>query len=279
MSQLPILRSIRTFVKREGRLTPGQEKALSELWPQWGLRFDSANPALPKDDFFAQSSQRYLDIGFGNGETIAEMARLNPAKQFIGIEVHRPGVGSLLQRIQQNQLSNIRLLNDDAVQIIDSDLFNFQFDGIYLLFADPWPKRKHIKRRIVQATFVQKVSRLIKPGGYFYIATDWNDYAKHIRAVMQGQTQFNFESNITTAADTLINKVPDIINKPCNIVTDKLSGSSVGKTLDPDRSQTKPPKAVISLMAEDVVIRPNSKYERRGQKLGHKIHDMLYRLT
>ncbi|VAW82118.1 tRNA (guanine(46)-N(7))-methyltransferase [hydrothermal vent metagenome] len=269
MSKFPILRKIRTFVKREGRLTPGQEKALSELWPQWGLNFDGANPVLPEDDFFRQNSQRYLDIGFGNGETIEEMALLNPDKQFIGIEVHRPGVGSLLHRMQQNHLSNIRLLNYDAVQIIESELFDFQFDGIYLLFADPWPKRKHIKRRMVQAEFVQKVTRLIKPGGYFYIATDWNDYAKHIRHVMQGQTQFNFESNITSAAETIIKEGPHIIK----------SSAAVAETnIKTDNSQVKPHDKVSSLMAEDVIIRPNSKYERRGQKLGHKIHDMLYRL-
>ncbi len=269
-----ILRTIRTFVKREGRMTQGQQNALVDLWPQWGIEFDANCPALPSHNFFTQTGRCYLEIGFGNGETLAEMAQLNPDKKFIGIEVHRPGVGSLLQRMQHQQLENIRILNHDAVQIVESNLFPFQFDGIYLLFADPWPKRKHIKRRIVQAEFIQKISGLIKPGGYFYVATDWDDYAIHIKKVMQGQTQFDFESDIISSVETLDS---EIIQTEASTSVDALSEVSniESEQIEPINSSD---KNILSMMAVDVITRPNSKYERRGQRLGHKIHDMLYRL-
>lgn len=253
MSKQPsILRTIRSFVKRERGMTNGQQRALRDHWPKWGIDFDLDSPNL-SNNFATNTSKNYLDIGFGNGETLSEMARLNPDKKFIGIEVHRPGVGQLLQRANQLNLENIRVINHDAVQVVDSNFFKIKFDGIYLLFADPWPKRKHHKRRIVQPAFIKNVAKLLKSGGYLYIATDWDHYAAHILEIMQEQSYFKFE-------------------------TYKLIGPARSLPSSPDNSDFALEDWPNDSIADDVITRPNTKYERRGQKLGHSIHDMLYRL-
>ncbi len=170
------LRRIRSFVRR-GRVTAAQARALRQLLPEY-----TYHPG----HFPQQSGQRlYLEIGFGNGDSLAAMAAENPDACFIGIEVHQAGVGRLLLNLAQRQLHNVRLLNTDAIEVLQQGRLELLFDGIYLLFPDPWPKKKHHKRRILTREFAAQVSSHLKPGGYFCIATDWQEYADAIVTTLE----------------------------------------------------------------------------------------------
>ncbi len=177
MPESPPLRRIRSFVRR-GRLTDAQARALRQLLPAYRYRPD--DPALRPDRAL------YLEIGFGNGHSLVEMAAANPDACFLGIEVHRAGIGRLLLEIERQRLDNIRVLDADATEILQRRELALSFDGIYLLFPDPWPKKKHHKRRILTAEFARHVAAHLKPGGYFYIATDWQEYAESIVSTLQG---------------------------------------------------------------------------------------------
>ena len=185
MAESQTRRSIRSYVKRESRMSHAQHRALVELWPNYGC--DLAAVDAPRV-LFLRDALCYLEIGFGNGENLASLAVLHPDCDFLGVEVHRPGVGQCLRLLAEFHASNVRVVNADILQIIQPAVWNQQLDGIYLLFPDPWPKRRHHKRRLVSASFIESLGACLKPGGYLYIATDWEPYAAHCIELLQSQS-------------------------------------------------------------------------------------------
>ena len=181
------IRPIRSFVRREGRLTPGQKRALKDLLPRYGIEF--SDDYLNFSTEFGTGNAVTLEIGFGNGESLAQMAREQPEQNFIGVEVHRPGVGHLLQLIERDQLSNIRVICADAMEVIDSMIPADSLDTLQLFFPDPWPKKRHHKRRIISANFTQQVASKLKRGGILHIATDWQHYAEATLKVLAENQQ------------------------------------------------------------------------------------------
>lgn len=222
----PIHRRIRSFVRREGRLTKGQERALEELFPEVGIRLKQGMMDL--DILFGRRASRILEIGFGNGTSLAQMAEAHPENDYLGIEVHRPGVGNLLHKIEEKELTNIRLSTDDAVDVMHNQISDHSLDAVYLFFPDPWHKRHHHKRRIVQNDFVQLVRQKLKQGGIFHLATDWNNYARQMMKVLSAANGF-----------------------------DNIAGEQQ--------------------YAERPIYRPLTKFEQRGQRLGHGVWDLLFK--
>ncbi len=181
------LRRIRSFVKREGRLTPGQQTALDKGWPKFGLDPKQLiNPHL----LFANEQPTTLEIGFGNGDSLATMALAAPDQNFIGIEVHKPGVGHLLRLVLEKELSNVRVFDTDAIDVLQQAIPDHSLDCVQLFFPDPWHKKRHHKRRIVQTEFLNLIHRKLKPGGYFHAATDWENYAEHILDTLNAHPLF-----------------------------------------------------------------------------------------
>lgn len=175
-------RRVRSFVRREGRMTPAQRDALARLWPRYGVE-----PAglLDMDAMFGRRVPRTLEIGFGNGASLLAMAQAEPEHDFLGIEVHRPGVGRLLHELDARGLTNVRVIAQDAAEVLEQHLPDGSLDRVLLFFPDPWPKKRHHKRRIVQAAFAALVARKLGIGGRFHMATDWEDYAGHMLEVME----------------------------------------------------------------------------------------------
>ncbi len=173
---------------RSGRMTGAQRKAVDALLPRYGI-FTSTDSSEKIDVFqvFGRKALLALEIGFGNGEALIEMARSNPEHDFIGIEVHEPGIGHLLLRIRDLKLANIRVIQGDAVQIISNFFQDQQFDRIYLFFPDPWPKKRHHKRRIFTAHFVALAACKLRTGGVLHFATDWQDYAEQVLALLESE--------------------------------------------------------------------------------------------
>ncbi|MES1924648.1 tRNA (guanosine(46)-N7)-methyltransferase TrmB [Salinisphaera sp. T31B1] len=182
-------RRIRSFVKREGRLTPGQQKNLDRLWPIYGLELPPAPLNWP--DVFGRDAPRTLEIGFGAGEVLAELAERHPEQDFIGIEVYRAGVGRLLGRLDEVGATNARVFDTDAVDVLARAFGPASLDTVLLYFADPWPKKRHHKRRIVQPAFADEIARVLKPGGIWRLATDWANYGDHIREVLDRHPKFD----------------------------------------------------------------------------------------
>ena len=173
--------SIRSFIRRQGRITAAQKLALEQYSGKYCL-----DPAK-KCDFsqvFGRVAPLCVEIGFGNGATLAQMARDNPDKDYIGIEVHRPGVGQLLMFLEQYELDNVRIYCHDALQMMASHFPDHCLSAVHLFFPDPWPKKKHHKRRIVRPEFIQLIVKKLKPGGYFHAATDWQPYAESMLEVL-----------------------------------------------------------------------------------------------
>lgn len=188
MRQILSTRSLRTFVLRQGRLTQGQQSNLQDYWPQVGIEVDE-QPIDPAT-LFSQRAPVWLEIGFGMGDSLAQMAAANPQINFLGIEVHLPGVGHLLGEIASQNVSNVRVIRYDAVEILDKFLVADSIERLLLFFPDPWPKKRHHKRRIVTPEFVDLMQRVLVPGGVFHTATDWPPYAAHIEEVMQQRSSF-----------------------------------------------------------------------------------------
>jgi tRNA (guanine-N7-)-methyltransferase len=232
MKKLPLLltettmipSSIRSFVQRGRRITPAQQRALDTLWYHYGI--DSDTP-LDFNQLFGREAQRHLEIGCGMGEALLTLAKEHPERDYIGIDVYRPGIGSLLRHLAINQLQNVRLICADAVEILQYCSQPHSLDAIYLFFPDPWPKSRHHKRRLVQPAFVELLAYGLKAGGYVQLATDWQDYAQHMLRVLDAAPQF-------------VNSVA--------------AGCFLPRPLD----------------------RPLTKFEQRGQRLGHPIWDLLY---
>lgn len=219
-------RHIRSFVRREGRLTRGQQRAIDELGPKFMLELQ-ATP-LELDALFGRSAPRYLEIGFGDGKSLASMAAAHPEVDFLGVEVHRPGVGSLLQEVDQQSFTNVRVICADVVEVLKGMLPDHSLDKVFIFFPDPWHKTRHHKRRLVQPDFVALLRNKLKPGGLLHMATDWEDYAIHMVSVLNAAPGFT-----NTASD----------------------GNYV---MRPE-------------------YRPLTKFEARGQRLGHGVWDMIYR--
>ncbi|MFQ2005619.1 tRNA (guanosine(46)-N7)-methyltransferase TrmB [Aeromonas veronii] len=176
------MRKIRSFVRREGRLTKGQEKALEELWPVMGIDFEPKRLDLVA--LFGREAPVVLEIGFGMGASLVEMAKNAPEKNFIGIEVHSPGVGACLGTAQEAGVTNLKVICHDAVEVLEHMIPNGSLSCLQLFFPDPWHKSRHHKRRIVQPAFAQDIRLKLAIGGVFHMATDWENYAEHMLEVM-----------------------------------------------------------------------------------------------
>ena len=225
MNDTPYLRRIRSFVRREGRLTPGQQRAMDEQFPKFGIK--GGSELLDLDAIFGRSAPCIIEIGFGNGESLAEIARNHPENNYLGIEVHRPGVGHLLMKIEELGLTNVRVMSADAVEVLENQIPDQSLDALYLFFPDPWHKKRHHKRRQVQPEWAQLVRRKLKIGGHLHMATDWENYAEHMLEVLSSAEGFRNTSNSS-----------DYVPKPD--------------------------------------YRPETKFERRGQRLGHGVWDLVF---
>ena len=211
-------RPIRSYVLRQGRTTPAQQRALEELYPKYGLAFTAE--ALP--DVFGRKAPLVVEIGSGMGETTAAIAKAHPEADFIAVEVHGPGVGSLLNRIAKEELSNLRVIRHDAVEVLAGMIADRALAAIHLFFPDPWPKKRHHKRRLVQPGFAALAARKLAPGGVLHAATDWPEYAAHMEAVLSGE-------------------------------------------------------ALLEKADRGFAMRPPTKFEARGRRLGHPIRDLYFR--
>ncbi len=176
------LRRIRSFVRRDSRLTEAQRQALETLWPQFGLELTASNIHLPT--IFHRDAPCILEIGFGSGQSLSATAKMHPECDFIGIETHQPGIGALLLSIRDQALTNVRIFYGDAVEVLNQCIPEKSLDGIQLFFPDPWPKRRHHKRRLIQVPFVKLLITKLKQGGELHLATDWQDYAKEMMEVL-----------------------------------------------------------------------------------------------
>lgn len=180
-----VQRPVRSYVLRQGRISPAQERALEELLPRYGIVF-SAQP-VDAMGIFGRSAPLVLEIGSGMGETTAAIAQARPEADFIAVEVHGPGVGSLLKKIAELGLTNLRVIRHDANEVLDLMIGDSTLDGIHVFFPDPWPKKRHHKRRLIQSPFVALIARKLKPGGYLHLATDWEEYAEQMLAVLSAE--------------------------------------------------------------------------------------------
>jgi tRNA (guanine-N7-)-methyltransferase len=216
-------RPIRSYMRREGRLTDAQQRALETLWARYGA--EVPRPLLDLDALFGRSAPRILEIGFGNGESLVAMAQAQPEVDFLGIEVHRPGVGHLLLRAAALELRNVRVMCADAAETLPR-LSDAGFARIHVFFPDPWPKKRHHKRRLIQPGFVAALAQKLETGGYLHLATDWEDYARHMLTVLSACAGLR-----NTAAG-------DFAPRPAQ--------------------------------------RPLTKFEQRGQRLGHGVWDFLF---
>jgi tRNA (guanine-N7-)-methyltransferase len=182
----PQHRRIRSFVLRQGRLTKGQARALETGWSKFGV--DYADKQLDLNEIFSRKdSKKILEIGFGMGDATAKIAQALPDCDFLAVEVHTPGIGSLLKQIEELALTNIRIIQHDAVEVLQNMLPDASLDGVHIFFPDPWHKKRHHKRRLIQAEFVKLLCQKLKPGGYIHVATDWQEYAEWVLEVLNAE--------------------------------------------------------------------------------------------
>ncbi len=178
-------RHIRSYVLRQGRVSTAQQRAIDTLLPRFGVPY-AAQP-LDLDLTFGRTAPKVLEIGFGMGDSTATIAEANPEIDYLALEVHTPGVGNLLKLIDAQQLTNIRIMQHDAVEVLRDMIGDATLDGVHIFFPDPWHKARHNKRRLIQSPFIAKLVRKIKPGGYIHVATDWQDYAEQVLAVLSAE--------------------------------------------------------------------------------------------
>lgn len=226
MSEKKPLRTVHSFVRRAGRLTPSQRRAIDTLWSDFAI--DEAESLIDLNTLFNRDAPKVLEIGFGNGASLIQMAINQPDHDFVGVDVHRPGVGQLLKGINEHSLTNLRVACTDAVELLQHRITDYSLDRVQLYFPDPWHKKRHHKRRIIQPEFVSLLTKKIKTGGHLHIATDWQHYAQQMLVYLSENTLFENCSNDTTYIDR-----PD--------------------------------------------YRPLTKFEQRGQKLGHGAWDLLFK--
>lgn len=175
-------REIRSFVLRQGKITRGQEKALQDLLPRYGIAYDNSLTNL--NESFGREAPKIIEIGFGMGHATWQIAKNNPLNDYLGVEVHLPGVGALLMHIEENNVENIRVIRHDAVEVLRNMIANNSINGFHIYFPDPWHKKRHHKRRIIQEKFIELICDKLVTGGYIHIATDWEDYAHWILDVL-----------------------------------------------------------------------------------------------
>ncbi len=199
MSNSKPLRTVRSFVRREGRLTPGQQRAIDTLWPKFAI--NDGDNLLDLNLLFGRNNPKVLEIGFGNGASLAQMAENQAEDDFLGVEVHRPGVGQLLNLIDQQGLSNCRVACTDAVELLKHRIADNSLDRVQLYFPDPWHKKRHHKRRIIQPAFVTLLTKKIKSGGQLHMATDWQHYAEQMLDDLSNNPLFTNSSNDGTYID------------------------------------------------------------------------------
>lgn len=223
------IRQIRSFVKREGRLTKGQAAAMERSWPTMGLEHASGPVDLAEE--FGREADTIVEIGFGMGHSLVAMAAAAPEKNFIGIEVHRPGVGACLMEAEQQDVQNLRVYEHDAVEVFRDCIADESLAGVQVFFPDPWHKKRHHKRRLIQPEFVEKLRTKLRIGGILHLATDWQNYAEHMLEVMQAAEQDGKWENLSTTND--------YVPRP-----------------------------------EE---RPLTKFEKRGERLGHGVWDLKFR--
>ncbi|OSI17462.1 tRNA (guanosine(46)-N7)-methyltransferase TrmB [Neisseria dentiae] len=186
-------RSIRSFVLRQGHMTAAQQRAIDTLWPQFGLDYQTEPVDL--NAAFGRNNPKVLEIGFGMGVATVEIAKRLPQTDFLAIDVHGPGVGNILKLIGEENVANIRVMRHDAVEVVENMLADGSLNGIHIFFPDPWHKKRHNKRRLIQTPFVAKLLPKLKAGGYIHLATDWEEYAAQMLEVLSG-----FDSLQNTAA-------------------------------------------------------------------------------
>ena len=221
-------RPVRSFVRRAGRLTDGQKRALDDLLPRFGV--GEGGGALDLAGLFGNDRPVILEIGFGNGDATWRMAQAHPEHNFLGVEVHQPGIGRLLLALEREGIENVRVACADAVELLRGRITVCALDGVRIFFPDPWPKKRHHKRRIIHREFVGLVASRMNSGAILHLATDWAPYAEHMLDVLQGSRDFE---NLSQA------------------------GSGCPR---PE-------------------WRPRTKYEKRGERLGHPVIDLLFRRT
>src|SRR5262245_24169511 len=217
-------RHIRSYVLRQGRISNAQRRAHTDLLPAYGVPFSPV--PLDLERVFGRAAPKILEIGFGMGETTAEIAQRHPENDYLGVEVHTPGVGSLLARIAESRLSNVRIVQHDAVEVLERMLAPATLDGVHLFFPDPWPKKRHHKRRLLQGPFVSLLAARMKSGAILHACTDWEDYAAQMLEVLSAEPS--------------------------------LRNTASGYAQRPD-------------------TRPQTKFERRGLRLGHRVWDLVFR--
>lgn len=218
-------RPIRSFVRRERHLTPAQQRALAESWARFGI--DHHKVSADFVTIFGRPAPVMVEIGFGNGAALAAVAAAHPQNNYLGIEVHRPGVGYLLRRLQASGLSNVRVVQADAKEIFETWLPDQSLSIVNIFFPDPWPKKRHHKRRLLQTDFAALILRKLKPGGHLHLATDWQDYAQYMLAALS--------------------QVSGLVN----VTQDERFSSYIN-------------------------ARPQTKYQQRGQRLGHEVWDLIF---
>jgi len=224
-------RRIRSFVMRAGRMTAGQERAWRELWPLYGIVFDGVQ--LDLDKIFPRQAPRILEIGFGSGDALLSFARSHPEVDCLGVEVHRPGVGHLMLQLHDAALGNVRLLCHDAVEILAQGLPELSLDAVHIFFPDPWHKKRHHKRRLIQTPFIDLLARALRPGGMVLLATDWQHYAEQMLELINAHPEFE---NVAVSSSAL-----------------------------PSGFAARPEH------------RPLTRFERRGQRLGHDVWDLAFK--
>ena len=191
-SEDPKQRKIRSFVLRQGRLTPAQERAFESAWPAFGLEYQKT--PIDLNEIFGRpdtktDAKKVLEVGFGMGDATAKIAQTLPDHDFLAVEVHAPGVGALLKLIEEDDIDNIRIIQHDAVEVLNNMLADASLDGVHIFFPDPWHKKRHNKRRLIQAEFVKLLCSKLKVGAYLHVATDWEDYAEWVLEVLQAEPQ------------------------------------------------------------------------------------------
>jgi tRNA (guanine-N7-)-methyltransferase len=257
MSDTPIdpqfNRPIRSFVKREGKFTTGQQNAIDELWQSHGV--DLGNEQIDLVELFGRDAPVVLEIGFGNGLSLAEMAKTHAEMNFFGIEVHKPGVGSCLVQAKKHGLSNIRVSGDDAVLVLNQQVADGTLERVQIFFPDPWHKKRHHKRRLIQPAFVETLIAKLKVGGQIHVATDWENYAEHVLAVLSANSDI-----VNTVADAP--SAAHFLSSESELLTD--SSLWADQTLLAQGSAEKPD------------YRPGTKYEARGIRLGHGVWDLVF---
>ncbi|WP_432471575.1 tRNA (guanosine(46)-N7)-methyltransferase TrmB [Amphritea sp. HPY] len=222
------MRTVRSFVIRGGRMTEPQEKAYKEVWPAMGLNLDKG--MLDFSEVYGRTAPVVLEIGFGMGDSLISMAKAMPEKNYLGVEVHRPGVGRLLNNAKTEELTNIRVFDTDALDVLAQCVPDGSLDTVQLFFPDPWHKKKHNKRRIVQAAFAETIRQKLKVGGQFHMATDWENYAEHMMEVMSAAPGYS-----NSAGEGQFSPQPE--------------------------------------------WRPVTKFQKRGERLGHGVWDLMFERT